>query len=335
MKIFRNLTQTDHNEIRSIMQVARSKDDGYRMMMKTFGISYRSAERWAHNLGLTNRRNSIIDEISVIDSKVVHPPSPAKVLIFDIETAPLLSYVWGTWQQNIGHNMGMLEQDWFVLTWAAKWLFDETVYSDKLTPEEVNDENDTRIMWSLWELLEQADIVIAHNGKKFDIKRINTRFLINNIPQPMPYQLIDTLEVARKNFSISSNKLDYIGKILNVGRKVETSGFDLWKRCMKGDSDALLDMEEYNKGDVQLLEDVYLKLRPYVKPHPNIGLFITEDIETCPSCGSSDLERGGSYTTSVNTYEAFRCNSCSSIGRSRKSNIPVGSKSKMLTPVAR
>ena len=335
---FKNLTEehlkTINEEYRKNNRAAISY-----FIMGYIGTSLRTAERIAKKMGLTrkydNSKRAV--NITVIDPIVVRAEkkSPAKVLLYDIETSPLKSYVWGLWEQNIGHNMAMLQNDWFILTWSAKWLFEDEVFSDRLTPEEVFAEDDKRIVQSLWEMIEEADVVIAHNGKKFDNKRINTRFLKHGIKQPMPYQTIDTLLTARANFNISSNKLDYIGQFLGVGRKVETQGFELWKRCMQGEEQALKDMETYNIGDVTLLEDVYLKLRPYVKPHPNMGLFISEDVECCPSCGSEDLERGGTYATTVSIYEAMRCNNCGSVGRSRKSIIPVGSNKNLTVPSGR
>jgi len=254
-----------------------------------------------------------------------------KILLLDIETAPLKSYIWGVWNQNIGHSLNMLESDWFMLTWSAKWLYDDKMYSDKLTTQEVLKEEDARICKSLWLLLEEADVLVAHNGVKFDIKRINTRFLKNGLKPPMPYQVIDTLLHARKRFSITSNKLNYIGKFLGLGEKLDTGGFDLWKRCMEGDSSALEEMETYNIQDVRLLEDVYLELLPFISPHPNVSLFVAEDICTCPSCGSSNLKWEGRYTTYANTYDAFRCEGCGSIGRSRTAK-PKGKNLTISTP---
>lgn len=266
-----------------------------------------------------------------LETPVVEPKHSMRILILDIETAPLKSYVWGIWNINLGHSLNMLESDWFMLTWSAKWLFEETILSDKLTSEEVLTENDARISKSLWMLLEEADAVVAHNAIKFDIKRINTRFLKNGLTPTMPYQVIDTLLHARKRFNITSNKLNYIGKFLGLGEKLDTGGFDLWKRCMQGDEEALSEMEAYNIQDVALLEDVYLVLRPYIKPHPNAALFVADDVHSCPSCGSKELKWEGTYTTYANTYDAFRCGDCGSIGRSRTAK-PKGKNITIATP---
>ena len=154
-----------------------------------------------------------------------------KVLLLDIETAPMRSYTWSCWKQNVGTNQ--IITDWFILTWSAKWLFDKEVISDRLTDKEVLQEDDKRITKRLWNLLNETDVVIAHNGDKFDIRKVNTRFLIHRLGTPSSYQSIDTLKHARKQLSFSSNRLDYLGEILGLGRKIDTGGFELWSRCMQ------------------------------------------------------------------------------------------------------
>ena len=171
-------------------------------------------------------RNSTMEKIN----------TSAKVLILDIETAPINAYVWGIWNQNIGTHQ--IQSDWFCLTWAAKWLFEDKVYSAKLRPNEVQNQDDKRIIEGIWKLVNEADIVIAHNGEKFDMPKLNSRFIINGLNPPLPYQQIDTLKHIRRQFGFTSNKLDYVNKLLNLERKKETN-FELWERCMKGNANAL------------------------------------------------------------------------------------------------
>ena len=152
--------------------------------------------------------------------KYHHNDSP-KIFLFDIETAPMRAYVWGLWKQNIEPNT-QLSNDWFCLSWAGKWLFDHKIYSQRLTGDEALDEDDTRIIHGIWGKLNEADIVIAHNGWKFDIPRLNTRFIVNGLLPPLPYEVIDTLKVAKRSFAFSSNKLDMLNKSLGLERKQET-----------------------------------------------------------------------------------------------------------------
>lgn len=242
----------------------------------------------------------------------------AKILVFDIETAPSLAYTWGKWQQNI-HDEQLIN-DWFMFTWSAKWLFEKEIYNAKLTSQEAIDQDDKRITYSIWKLLDEADIVIGHNIKKFDIKKLNARFLIHGFGTPSSYEIIDTLLHARKSFAVHSNKLDYLANVLGVGSKVNHEGFSMWKKCYNGDEEALTKMAEYNDGDIKINEEVYLEIRPFIKPHPNLGLFINDDISRCPCCGSDQLDPTGDYYTTTNTYPEYKCKSCGSNSRGRKAN---------------
>lgn len=254
----------------------------------------------------------------------------AKVLILDIETAPIMAYVWDIWNQNIGTQM--IKSDWFCLTWAAKWLFEDKIYSGKLTPKEAKTQDDKRIIRGIWALLNEADIVIAHNGDKFDIPKLNQRFVIHKLNPPLPYQTIDTLKHIRRQFGFTSNKLDYVNQLLSLPRKTEHEGFPLWERCYAGDQAALNIMEDYNIGDVKILEDTYLRIRSWIKPHPQINLFILDETESrCPTCGSNKLlEEGKPYVTTANRYDMFRCDNCGATGRKRLGSLTIKQRRHLL-----
>jgi len=257
---------------------------------------------------------------------------PAKVLLFDIETLPIVSYHWGMFKQYINHNQ--IINDWIMLSWSAKWLFDYNIYSDILTPREAIKRHDKRISKSLWKLLDEADVVVAHNLKKFDKKRSQTRFKINGLNPPSPYQLIDTLEQSRKEFSFSSNRLDYLGKIMVNHQKLDTD-FELWRKCDNGDKSALKLMDEYCCNDVVLLEEVYLELRAWIKSHPNLNVYGEGYCERCPSCSSEDIKYKGYYGTPSGRYASFQCYSCGTYGRSRYSDLSKEEKSQLTTSIAR
>lgn len=255
-----------------------------------------------------------------------------KVLLIDIETTPMQVHTWGTWKQRIGYEQVI--NDWFLLAYSAKWLFDAKVYGSVLTPKEALAKDDARITKELWNLFDQADILIAHNALNFDIPKAKTRFLINKLPPPSPYQVIDTLRVAQHHFRFASNKLDYIGQLLLNDKKIHTE-YQLWLRCLDGDEPSLQEMLEYNKKDVLLLEEAYVFLRPYITNHPNLAIYQEALEPSCPTCGSVDIEECGHYTTSVNNYIAFRCKDCGAICRSRKTDIPLKCNSAILRAVAR
>jgi hypothetical protein len=93
-----------------------------------------------------------------------------------------------------------------------------------------------------------------------------------------------------------------------VGKKVRHHGHELWVECMRGDDKAWKLMEKYNKKDVTLLEDVYNKLLPWIKDHPNRSLFT--DGEVCSNCGSEKLQKRGHAYTQVYKYQRYQCLSC-------------------------
>jgi hypothetical protein len=243
-----------------------------------------------------------------------------KILVFDIETSPLEAYVWQkeVWKAHIGDDK--LISNWFAISWSAKWLFDNEIMGDVLTVEEVLSEDDERIVKSLWDLFDEADIVIAHNGGQFDIPNMNTRFIVNGLQPPRAYQMIDTLKVARKQFGFTHNSLNALAKVFGISVKIETN-FELWKRCKHGDASALKEMLRYNKRDVSILEEVYLKIRPWIKSHPNIGLFLESNERKCPVCGSPVEPDGSYYYTMTGKYPTYKCTNeaCGSISRGRKS----------------
>ena len=247
-----------------------------------------------------------------------------KILMLDIETTPIPVWAWSLGKQYIQTHSMMKDSDgkvidWYVLSWSAKWLYDDKVLSDVLTSKEAVSRNDKRILHSVWKLLDEADIIIAHNGDKFDLRKIKARFLSNNIMPPMPYKTIDTLKIARKEFALSSNKQDYITKLLGVQKKLDTD-FQLWIDCMNGDTKALKKMERYNKHDVIGLEQMYLKLRPYMTGHPNIAVMMEENV--CSTCGSDSLNNVGKYYfTGSSKYELYYCNGCMSPHIRGKNNV--------------
>ena len=259
----------------------------------------------------------------------------SKVLFLDIETAPKVAHVWGLWKQNVGLNQ--IIQDMFVLNWTAKWLGEEYLYSDSLHYHDLyfsEPENDSIILKSIWDMLDQADYVVAHNGKKFDVPTLNSRFIQHGMKPPSSYQVIDTLAIAKGYFRFTSNKLEFLAKALDVGAKIDTGGFELWSDIvLKHDLDAFDKMVEYCEHDTVLLEQVYLKLRAWWPSHPKLNLDGDLDKMTCNVCGSHRVYKNGIRSTKVNTYQRYRCEDCGTSMRSRyaakrskdqKKNILVG-----------
>jgi DNA polymerase elongation subunit (family B) len=235
-----------------------------------------------------------------------------KILLLDIETAPNLVHVWGLWNQNVGINQIM--DSGYVLCWAAKWYGNDQIHFDSVYKSKPK-----RMLERIYDMLEEADAVIHYNGTKFDIPTLNKEFLLHGMTPPAPYKQIDLLRTARSNFRFPSNKLDYIAQSLGLGKKVKHIGHELWIRCMNNDDEAWQMMEDYNKQDVVLLEKVYEKLKPWVKSHPNHGVY--EGGICCTNCGGTNYQRRGWSYTQANKYQRFACNDCGTWFRGARNNL--------------
>ena len=238
-----------------------------------------------------------------------------KILFYDIETAPNLSYVWGHYEQNVIDH----KREWYMLCISWRWEHEKVAHSVGLTDfpadYKADPENDLNVVKLLWDLFNEADIVIAHNGDKFDMRKANARFLAHGLGPAKPVKQIDTLKVARKYFAFNSNKLDDLGKHLNVGQKVSTNGFATWAGCMRGDTRCWTLMLKYAKQDVELLRKVYLKLRPWMTNHPNLN--ILSGANGCPTCGALDMQRRGFKYSQLSAFQQWQCNKCKAYFRTR------------------
>jgi hypothetical protein len=240
--------------------------------------------------------------------------SSAKVLLYDLETSYLITKNWGIWEQNvIGAGKGVLE-DFQILCFAYKWLGDKHTHvvaqpDFKGYKPGVND--DKNVVKALWELFDEADITIAHNGNQFDYRKSTARFIYHKLPPPSPTQQIDTKLVARRHFGFTSNKLDDLAHHFGIPGKLDAGGIETWDGCIAGDMKAWKRMTTYNKRDVVVLEKVYLKMRAWQTNHPNMGAYIIQDRPVCPRCQSSKLHGMGFKTTVGGIkYRRWQCQEC-------------------------
>jgi predicted RNA-binding Zn-ribbon protein involved in translation (DUF1610 family) len=246
-------------------------------------------------------------------------PKPPVIKLFDIETAPIIGAVWRLFDQNVGLNQIVKDQS--VLSFAIKDLGKRGVrYMDTSGKKDYADDLD--LCKALWKELDECDFVIAQNGRSFDVKKINARFIFHGMLPPSPYQVIDTLIEVRRVAAFTSNKLEYLTDKLCTVKKLTHGrypGYELWKACLAGDPRAWKEMKQYNIRDITSLEELYYKLRPWMLGHPNLTTFVDNEKIACPKCGSHDVIRKGVRHTSVSRYPRYQCNSCGGWSRGRYS----------------
>lgn len=246
-----------------------------------------------------------------------------RLLHCDIETKPNKVYTWGLFKQNIAINQ--IDESDGILSWAAKWRGEaELMYAG------LNTHSKRAMLKGIYKLLNECDAVVHYNGTRFDIPMLNREFALIGLPPCKVFHQIDLLKTVRKNFRFPSNKLAYVAEQFGIGTKVQHTGFPLWIGCMKGDEASWVLMERYNKQDVVLLSRLYERLLPWIKNHPNHGLYTDLNRPRCTNCGSAHVQSRGVQTTKTGVYKRFKCSDCGTPLRGRLTQVPKGKRKNIL-----
>jgi len=227
----------------------------------------------------------------------------AKILLYDLEVSRDIVEGYGNkWEFKVVKTIRHQE----LMCFAYKFLGDKTVkYVSRHDFAKYDD-----FVKALWDILNEADIAIAHNAARFDNKMANRFFIKAGLGPVSPYKTVDTLQVARGAFKFQSNGLNDLAEYLDLGSKVKMGYADLEEEFMNNPTPSVERlMKKYNVQDVVLLEKIYLKLRPFIKNHPNIG-DILQEIGLCPKCGSPDLRTYGTAPRANGRVQTYICNTC-------------------------
>lgn len=241
-----------------------------------------------------------------------------RTLLYDIETSYLVIGAWDIYET----NALVVLQDWQILCFAYKWLGDKRVKvlgQDDTPGYKPGKLNDKALVEELWQLFDEADVVVAHNGNSFDQKKAQARMMVHGLKPPSPYMQVDTKGEMKKVAAHTSNKLDDLNRSLGLETKLGHEGIATWTGCMNGDPRAWKVMKRYNQQDIVALEQLYLYERPWIRNHPKLNVLAGRPA-ACPKCLSENIRSGMRYrATSQNLYQYFRCNDC---GGTMKATIP-------------
>ena len=313
------ITETDFQEYLELINEGHSQ----RSAAKILGISRSMIQRHIKKqLEADSICNSVFNvqnknDYSGWQSKPKPELSKPKLLHYDLECTLSKSYHFGQYKQNLSVKQQV--QEGHLLSHAWAWG-DGEVTGSILTRAEVLNHDPERLVLEAWSLLDNADVVVAHYGKKFDIPKLNGYFLKYGLQPPSPYKVVDTKEISSKKFLLPFNSLEYLAKALGVQQKIDNSGIQLWIDCDQGKQEALDEMLAYNIGDVEALRDVYNRLITWDNNGVNMALYNDEHEALCTHCGSDNIvPLDGKYAyTAQRKYSLYRCNSCKAVLRSNR-----------------
>lgn len=232
-----------------------------------------------------------------------------RTLFWDIETSlqPVAVFQLA---HNDWINPNSLLGERYIICAAWKWSDEKKVHAVSVLDDpkryRKDPHDDKHVVAALRDVMLEADLAVHHKGDSFDRPYLNTRMLAHGMPMLPPLTSVDTYKVAKANFFLNSNSLNYLGKFLGVGEKIHTE-HELWLRVLNGEKKAVEEMVTYNKQDVILLEKVYHKLQPYVTNHPNRELLGGAG---CPRCGSKNIQSRGYHRAVSRVYKRFQCQAC-------------------------
>lgn len=246
---------------------------------------------------------------------IVRPP---RILMFDIETLPILAFTWQLWKTTI--PVDFIVEDWSMLSYAAKFLGEDHIeYLDIRKGKGPRDEK--KIVEAIHRLLIKTDVLVAHNLMRFDWKKVNAKFLEYDLPPLDHLVFVDTWLIACRLFNLSSNKLQFLAEYLKCehrkGGHKKFAGVEMWTECYKMNQEAFIECEEYNRLDVIVLEEIYHKLIKY-DPKVNFQSFYYGTVCTC---GHKKFYKDGFKYTKHGKFQVFRCSACSKVFTSRENLI--------------
>jgi hypothetical protein len=232
-----------------------------------------------------------------------NPNMKPKILLLDIETTPANAYVWSMYGVNVGIEQLMTPSQ--ILAVGTKWLGEKGVrYVD--TWPALDKESRSAMLRPVYEQMQEADAVVTFNGDKFDLPKLRGEFMLQRWKPAAPFVSIDVRRTT-SGMGFTSGRLAHVADLVECRRKRKHDGFSLWRDYMDGSDAARREMKLYCKQDVQVLEDVYLTVRPYIRT----PFYFGDAVHSCPACQSTEVSDSGKRRrTRCFKIEQWQCDDC-------------------------
>lgn len=193
-----------------------------------------------------------------------------RIILWDLETLPNLPQVLKVFP-SLSNYPGLTIKASINTIICCGWK----VYGEKKThcinawdfyrwTRDVND--DYSIVKAAYTILRGADVLVTHNGKRFDNKFLETRLAFHGLP-PLPKEIIhiDTCQELKRSLLLFNNRLNTGAEFLTDSLKKEHEGWALWEKVSNRNPKAMRDMTSYCKQDVRVLEKVFKSLIPRIR----------------------------------------------------------------------
>lgn len=233
-----------------------------------------------------------------------------KILYFDLEISPMLVWTYSAYEAN-ALNIKMMQQ---IVSFSWQWEGEKVIHVRVLPDYKgykpgVTRLDDKALVKELHEVMEEADVLVGHNIKDFDVKHAKARFIYHGLAVSKKWVIEDTLKMARKYFKFPKNNLDFLTEQFGLGKKTDVKHSDVIWKCIEGDMKAWKAMAIYNVQDIKLTRGLYKKLAPWHETHSNLNFFLRKQ-RTCPVCLSERKGRFVKYRYGKTIKKQFQCRDC-------------------------
>ena len=249
--------------------------------------------------------------------------SEPRIIIFDLETMPDLAQVMKVMPGLSAYPGLTLKASINSIICFGYKVWGETKthcisawdYPDAWS-ENVN--NDYYLVKAAAEILLTADVIVTHNGRRFDLKFMQTRLVKHGLP-PLPKIIhIDTCQEAKKHLMLFNNRLNTLATFMTDQKKLENGGWDLWDKVLNRDEKAMALMVKYCKQDVNVTAAVFKRLLPLITTLPNYNITRATEHHVCPKCGSTRLQSRGCGINKFYRYYKYQCSDCGGWSSARR-----------------
>lgn len=233
-----------------------------------------------------------------------------RIVSFDLEVSPALGWFYPpTWETGILK----IKERQKLMSFAWQVVGEKKIHALNLSAMDtykVDPYNDKLLALELHKVMSEADILLGQNSDNFDIKMANYFFIMNDIEPVSPSKSIDTKKIAKRYFKFPNNTLDTLGEELGFGGKTKITYKDLWVDAfLRQDAKSWKLMDIYCKNDVDKTTKIYLKMRGFMRSHPNLAR-LSGEFDSCPGCGGFNYRVRAYRYTNAGRYHQYSCNDC-------------------------
>lgn len=182
------------------------------------------------------------------------------------------------------------------------------VYSIADYPGKTLIQQEKNLLKDVREKLLSADVWIAHFGKYFDTVFVNSRLLYHKLSTlPTNFPLIDTWRTAKNALKLRNNRLITLQEFLKLKNEKNAILPEQWILALSGHKPSIAYIVDHCRRDVDVLAEVYERLRPLIIDHPfkDVG-----KNGACPVCGEKTLQRRGYHLTKTRKFQRYQCQNC-------------------------